>query len=74
MVSMRSKQMRGAFQVLGGEVCSGTDPIVSLLELQTPSGLVHDLLKTCELPDGWFVCCADGITRVPHVAPPRHKR
>lgn len=79
-MTRHSKQMRGAFHVRGGVVVAGRDPIVSLLELQTPSGLVHDLLKTCELPDGWFVVCADGVTRrptgnVPNAPPPRqHQR
>ena len=58
----QSEQFAAAFCVSGGRCVAGRDPLVSLLELQTPSGLVHDLLKTCELPDGWFVLCADGVT------------
>ena len=75
----QSKQSHaGAFCVQGGVVVAGRDPIVSLLELPTPNGFVHDLLKTGELPDGWFVVCADGVTRRPTgnvVPPPRqHQR
>jgi hypothetical protein len=62
----------GAFLVLGGEVCAGTDPTVVLLE--TADGQWDLLRVTDQLGDGWYQLYSDGITRVLHGPPRQHKR
>lgn len=76
---MRSKQMCGAFLVIGGEVCAGAGADHILVLFEAADGL-RDLLRIDELADGWYVFNpADAVTRgpvksapVPNVQPHKH--
>jgi hypothetical protein len=62
-----------SFRVHGGAVVDGNDPLLSYCEIPTASGGVYrDLLRTPELPDGWFeFSTIDGITRAIAIPPAR---
>jgi hypothetical protein len=59
----RTNKVPGLFQVHNRRIRQGCDPLLCLLEIPTPSGIVHDLLLTHELPDGVYRMHADSITR-----------
>ena len=49
------------FHVQGGVVSEGGDPLLHYVD----RGGVFDLLRTCELPDGWYQFdTASGVTRL----------
>jgi hypothetical protein len=68
MVKDMREQNKGLFRVCNGRIRQGRDPILSLLEIPTANGIVHDLLLTCELPDGEYSMDSDGITRGPEIS------
>jgi hypothetical protein len=72
-----TRHRKGSFEVRGGKV-SGVDPKIVLLEAASGQ---WEVLRICELENGFYQLGADGVTRkvkappVPNVAPPRqHKR